>query len=180
MHSASESHICASSWATGPGRAFATITATTSETPGEMPPRPEGKPVDTSTAMLISIPLLRIARDISPLTGSYVMNIRNSGWGAMTLDPPPSVEPHSFREMKPPGSKRGFRRSKTLGLQRLASRKITHVPSRMHRVSVPSTHSNLPAARASLARNRSPRTFRSLRSLASGSPRCLGSLLMSI
>ena len=66
----SESHLCASSWATGPGRPLATITATTSETPEEMPCRPRGKPVDASTAMLISIPLLRIAREISPLTGS--------------------------------------------------------------------------------------------------------------
>ena len=94
------------------------------------------------------------------------MNIRNSECGTTVLAPS-SVEPHSFREMKPPGSKRGFSLSNTLGLQRLASRRTTHEPSRMHLVSVPSTHSNLPAARAPRARSRSPRRWSASRSAAS-------------
>lgn len=67
---------------------------------------------------------------------------RKFGCAFSTLDVP-AVVPASLRSSMPSGSRTEFRRSKTVGLQRLALSSKTQCPCSMAVVSEPSIHSNL-------------------------------------
>lgn len=77
-----------------------------------------------------------------PYFGFKARNKRKLGWGFRILGCPSTV-PASLSKRLPSGSSRGFKRSRTVGLQRFALSSRTQWPSIIALVSVPSIHSNL-------------------------------------